>query len=98
MTRGHIFANIPPALPAEALEPLAQGAACRIERIVSHDHSSPPCVWYDQDWHEWVIVLQGRAGLRFEGQDAPLNLSAGDYVNIPAHVKHRVEWTDPDQA
>jgi cupin 2 domain-containing protein len=24
-------------------------------------------------------------------------MRAGDFVNIPAHRKHRVEWTTPDE-
>ena len=23
-------------------------------------------------------------------------MQPGDYVNIPTHVRHRVEWTDPE--
>ena len=45
--------------------------------------------------NEFVVVLQGSAGLRMDGEDAPLVLRPGDYVVIPAHVRHRVEWTDP---
>jgi len=59
---------------------------------------SPPGFWYDQPWAEWVLVLAGSAGLRFEGEAGVRVLSAGDYVLIPAHLKHRVEWTDQDQA
>jgi len=67
----------------------------RIERIVSHGHSSPEGFWYDQDQHEWVMVLTGQAKLRIEGD--LLEMQPGDFVNIPAHVKHRVEWTTPDE-
>ena len=47
----------------------------------------------DQAWDEWVLLVQGRAGLTLEG-DAPALLSAGDWLLIPAHRRHRVEWTD----
>ena len=67
----------------------------RIERIVSQGHASPPGFWYDQDQHEWVIVLRGRARVRFE--DGLLEMAAGDCINIPAHRKHRVEWTTPEE-
>jgi cupin 2 domain-containing protein len=40
-------------------------------------------------------VLQGAARLSIDGQ--PKELKPGDYVNIPAHQKHRVEWTTPDE-
>lgn len=41
------------------------------------------------------MVLKGAARLRFE--DEITGLKAGDFVNIPAHKKHRVEWTTPDE-
>ncbi|MEO8496473.1 MAG: cupin domain-containing protein, partial [Planctomycetota bacterium] len=51
--------------------------------------------WYNQQEHEWVVVLQGAARLQFE--DELVELRPGDFVNIPAHRKHRVEWTTPDE-
>ena len=47
--------------------------------------------------NEWVIVLKGEAKLLFENNDEPIHLKPGDFVNIPAHRKHRVEWTTPDE-
>jgi cupin 2 domain-containing protein len=44
------------------------------------------------------VVLAGSAGLRFEGEADVKVLSEGDYILIPARVKHRVEWTDKDHA
>ena len=67
----------------------------RIERIVSTGQCSPANFWYDQAEGEWVAVLQGEAKLRFE--DKVLHLKAGDYVDIPPHCRHRVDWTAPDQ-
>jgi len=58
-------------------------------------HASPEGYWYDQDQHEWVVVLKGAARLRFE--DETVEMRPGDFVNIPAHKKHRVEWTTPDE-
>lgn len=89
----NIFNDLPAQLPKELVQILVQAANVRIERIVSHGHASPEDFWYDQDQHEWVIVLKGAARLRFE--DALIELKAGDFVNIPAHKKHRVEWTTP---
>lgn len=59
---------------------------------------SPPGFWYDQPWAEWVVILAGSAGLRFEGETGVRALSPGGYVLIPARMKHRVEWTSPDHA
>ena len=44
------------------------------------------------------MVLAGSAGLRFEGEADVKVLSEGDYILIPARVKHRVEWTSKDHA
>ena len=56
---------------------------------------SPESGWYDQDANEWVIVLKGEAKVSFENGDL-FHLSAGDYLNIPAHIRHKVLWTTPD--
>jgi cupin 2 domain-containing protein len=91
----NLFSNIPSNLPAELIETLIQSDGVRIERIVSHGHASPEGFWYDQDEHEWVMVLQGAARLQLE--DRTIDLGPGDYINLPAHTKHRVEWTTNDQ-
>lgn len=91
----NLFTDVPTNLPEELLTTLLEAANVRIERIVSHGHVSPEGFWYDQDEHEWVIVLKGAATLRFE--DSTLEMKPGDSVNIPAHKKHRVEWTTPDE-
>lgn len=66
----------------------------RIERIVSRGQSSPPGFWYDQDEGELVLVLTGRARLLLEGEPER-ELGAGDWVDIPPHLRHRVTFTDP---
>lgn len=94
---GNMFAELlAPALD-EAISSLAEWPGTRIERIVSTGQATPPGFWYDQDWAEWVVVLTGSAGLLIEGEDAPRILSPGDYLEIPPHVRHRVEWTAADQ-
>jgi len=63
-----------------------------IERIVSKGQATPKGEWYDQEQDEWVILIRGKATLRFEdGKTA--DLSDGDYLFIPAHCRHRVEKT-----
>ncbi|MGA8259730.1 MAG: cupin domain-containing protein [Arenicellales bacterium] len=71
-----------------------QGGRVTIERIISKGHVSPESRWYDQAREEWVIVLRGEARLSFEDGDA-VALKPGDYILIPAHARHRVEWTTP---
>jgi cupin 2 domain-containing protein len=95
-TSPNLFADIPNTVPKEVLQTLLSTDAFRVERIVSLGHSSPPGFWYDQDTNEWVLVIQGAARLRFEGSDDPLEMKVGSYINIPAHQRHRVEWTDPN--
>lgn len=91
----NLFDNIPAQLPEELVSILQEASGIRIERIISHGHRSPDGFWYDQDQHEWVVVLKGSARLQFE--DVDLDLKPGDFVNIPAHKKHRVESTSPDE-
>lgn len=91
-----LFSDVPTELPAELFQTLLEAGNLRIERIVSRGHSSPPGLWYDQPQSEWVLVVAGAARLVIEGSE-PVELRAGSYVNIPAHTRHRVEWTDPDQ-
>lgn len=93
---GHLFADIPIALPAEQFDTLVNAGGCRLERIISIGHTTPPGEWYDQSGDEWVILLQGQAGLRFADEDAARLLTPGDYVWIPAYCRHRVEWTSAD--
>ena len=94
---GNILADIPPALPTEIFETLLNSPHLRIERIISYGQASPKDFWYDQAEHEWVILLQGSAGLSFADQPSR-ELHPGDYCLIPAHQPHRVEWTASDTA
>jgi cupin 2 domain-containing protein len=91
----NLFSHIPSNLPAEFIETLIKSDGVRVERIVSHGHASLEGFWYEQDEHEWVMVLQGSARLQLE--DRTLELGPGDYINLPAHTKHRVQWTTNDQ-
>jgi cupin 2 domain-containing protein len=93
---GNLFRNVPADLPEEFFETICTTANVVIERIVSRGHASPEDFWYDQDRSEFILVVQGSAGLKIEGHEETMVLKAGDYLNIGAHVKHRVEWTDPD--
>lgn len=94
MELSNIFESIPDDLGKEIFEVLAQTENVTIERIISKGHTAPETGWYDQERHEWVIVLKGEAVISFEN-NKEMNLGAGDYVNIPAHTKHKVSWTDP---
>ncbi len=93
---GNLLASIPATLPDELVDDLFSGKSFRVERIVSRGHASPDGFWYDQDESEWVVVVQGEARLVLDGQAEPVHLTAGMYINIPAHVRHRISWTHPD--
>ena len=93
MEKGNLFKNIPESLPNEILENIVESENCKIERIVSKGHTTPEGKWYDQDKNEWVIIIKGNAELLFEGNKR-VKMQEGDYINIPAHVKHRIEKTD----
>ena len=93
----NIFSNIPMREADEFFETLLHHPHIKIKRIISHGHTSPRDFWYDQEMNEWVILLKGKAKLLFEGEQTIVEMSPGDYLNIPAHRKHRVEWTDPGE-
>lgn len=90
-----LLTGIPENLPTELCQTLVEKPTVRIERIVSRGHSSEGNFWYDQDWDEWVLLLQGQACLEFE-DTRQIEMRTGDYLLIPAHCKHRVKWTQPD--
>jgi cupin 2 domain-containing protein len=91
---GNVFEQIPSGLAEEEMRTLVATAGVTIERIVSTGQATPSGEWYDQEHDEFVVVLEGSAGLLFEGEEAPRTMLRGDWVCIPAHVRHRVEWTD----
>ena len=91
----NLFAALPRAVADEVVDVLVGTSDVRLERIVSTGQRTAPGQWYDQDTNEWVTVLRGSAGLRFEGDDEVIVLRPGDWVDIAAHRRHRVEWTDP---
>ena len=96
MKPANILRSLPKDLGLEVFEDIVRSPAVRIERIVSKGHSSPDVGWYDQGESEWVMVVEGKASLSFE-DGAEYDLCAGDYIEIPAHVKHKVAWTDPNE-
>jgi len=90
----NLFESLPVSLHEEVITSILEAENLRIERIVSKGHKSPESGWYDQEQNEWVVVLKGGGKLVFEDGEEQ-RLGPGDYINIPAHKKHRVTWTDP---
>ncbi|MEM7445427.1 MAG: cupin domain-containing protein [Pseudomonadota bacterium] len=92
----NLLADLPDASAEEVFEPLLELRGVRLERITSQGQVTPEGDWYDQEQDEWVMVLEGAARLLVEG-DGELDMGPGDSVFLPAHRRHRVTWTDPDQ-
>ena len=77
----NLFENLPPAGAEEAFTALLARPGLHVSRIVSHG--------------EWVLLLAGAARLRFEDEATDRVLKPGDCVDIAAHRRHRVQWTEP---
>ncbi|MFA5323580.1 MAG: cupin domain-containing protein [Smithella sp.] len=92
---GNIFSSLPDKIDQELFDELLRHKNIKIERIVSQGHASPENGWYDQKENEWVIVLEGSGSILFENGEE-VNLKKGDYLNIPAHTRHKVTGTNPD--
>ena len=96
-TLTNLLADIPENLPEELFQAILDKPNLRIERIVSLGHASPQGYWHDEEHNEFVVLLQGAAWLKFEGDKRAIEMTTGSFVDIPAHKRHRVEWTDPNQ-
>ncbi len=96
MKSKNIFHQIPTSLPEEQFETILENDCLRLERIVSKGHVTPENKWYDQEQDEWVIVMKGSAILLFD-DGSRVKMGPGDHIFIPAHRRHRVEWTSPGE-
>jgi cupin 2 domain-containing protein len=93
----NVYADLAASREAEQFIDLLVAPGLRLERIVSLAQATPPGEWLDQPQAEWVILLRGAARLLFEGEASARDLKPGDFVNISAHCRHRVDWTTPDE-
>ena len=94
----NLFSQLPRSTEKnEQFSDLLKRPELRIERIVSTGQASPSDFWYDQSTAEWVLLVQGEAKLRFADEAKARHLKAGDYLEITAHRKHRVDWTPPGE-
>jgi cupin 2 domain-containing protein len=93
----NLFTELPAiaAGETEACETLFEADCVKIERIVSCAAASPEGFWYDQPQDEWVLVVKGEATLLVH-PDERVSLKTGDHVLLPAHCRHRVEWTSAE--
>lgn len=88
----NVFAKLAAAENAGAFTTLAEKRGVRVERIVSNGQATPADKPMTQDHDEWVIVLQGEAGLRIE-DSAEATLKSGDHVLIERGKRHWVTRT-----
>jgi cupin 2 domain-containing protein len=95
----NLFTDLPVSATSEEVLQLLSSAAAgvTIERIVSRGHASPAGFWYEQPHGEWVMVLTGEARLRFEDESEARSMTPGDFVDIAARRRHRVEATHPSE-
>lgn len=96
MLPNNLLAPIPDASAAEVVTALVTRAGLRFERIVSHGQASPEGFWYDQAEHEFVFLVQGHAELELADGNV-VALRPGDWLEIEAHVRHRVRSTAPNE-
>jgi cupin 2 domain-containing protein len=90
----HIF-NFPEVETGhpESFETLYAGSGeFRLERIVSWGHVSADGEWYEQAGDEWVLVLEGEAGIGFS-DGAEVRLRRGESLLLPRLTRHRVTYT-----
>ena len=97
MKKDNLFARIPEILPEEFSQEILRGGMFKMERIVSRGHVTPRGRWYDQDLDEWVLVVKGSGVVRFERGSRSILMNPGDFLLIPAHERHRVEWTSKEE-
>lgn len=93
-----ILTELPTDKEQEHFQDLLTRPGVKLERIVTYGQVTPPGEWYDQAWDEWVMMVQGEAKLLLEQDAQLLHMKPGDHVLLPAHCRHRVEWTPEDQA
>ncbi len=94
---GNLLKDVPRELAEEMVDVLVEKKGVRIERIISTGQSTPDDEWMDQDRNEWVLVVSGAARLSFKDPQEVVEMSKGDWANIEAGRKHRVDWTTENQ-
>lgn len=92
----NLFADLPDARTGEAFTELLTRPGIRLERIVSNGQSTPADEPMVQDADEWVLLLEGEAGLRI-GDSGEVVLKPGDHLLIETGRKHWVTFTAKDR-
>lgn len=93
----NLLEKLPAAKRAEAFTELLSRPGVRLERIVSRGQATPEDAPMVQAQDEWVLLLEGAAGIRIE-DSAEISLAPGDHLLIASGQKHWVTWTARDRA
>lgn len=93
----NLLGKLPAARRAEAFTELLARPGIRLERIVSRGQATPDARPMVQDHDEWVLLLEGAAGIRIEDSNE-VRLGPGDHLTIAAGQRHWVTWTAKDRA
>ena len=91
LSRGRLRGGAEAPDDGETFLPLVDSPAVLVEQILSSASASDEL--YLQTRDEWVVVLEGGAVLDIDGVTA--ELTAGDWIVLPAGVAHRVLRTEP---
>jgi cupin 2 domain-containing protein len=86
------IAKIPANSEEEILESIYTNGNILIERIISAGQVTPDGIWLEEDYEEWVILLQGNSKIKFDGGKT-IEMEKGDYIIIPPNTKHKVIYT-----
>jgi cupin 2 domain-containing protein len=89
-TMQNLFSPNPNALLKEQFDTLLKTQTLSIEKITSNGQTSSQ--WYDQDRHEWVVIIEGEGSLLFE-DGREIHLKKGEHLYIPKHTKHKVIYS-----
>lgn len=93
----NIFKDLPPIVMEEVFETIVDKKGVRIERITSLGQATPKGEWLKDKKNEWVILVKGKAKLKFRMTKKVVTMNPGDHLFIASDVSHRVEWTSPKE-
>ncbi len=87
--RGRLDDGATAPAAGERVERLLERHGVLIEQILSGSLAAP--AEYAQEHDEWVVLLEGHATLVVDGES--VELAAGDWLFLPAHVEHTLVAT-----
>lgn len=89
--RGRLEAAASAPEEGERVVQLARFPTLTVEQILGG--ALPEPVSFDQDFDEWVVLLEGRARMLVDGEE--VELEPGEWLLLPAGCPHTVVETEP---